>query len=105
VFVRCIFSTTCHPRAAASWRASEALAATAWHGKLNPVQAEQGRSTPIRNKGARFGYRSVQLHEPRTVPMTSPSKEQEGKIGYVIAWLLGVPLPILFLVALLRGCS
>ena len=37
--------------------------------------------------------------------MTSPSKEQEGKIGYVIAWLLGVPLPILFLVALLRGCS
>ena len=32
-------------------------------------------------------------------------RDQEGKIGYVIAWLLGVPLPILFLVALLRGCS
>lgn len=32
-------------------------------------------------------------------------RDQQGKIGYVIAWLLGVPLPILLLVALLRGCS
>ena len=30
---------------------------------------------------------------------------QQGKIGYVIAWLLGVPIPILIIVALLRGCS
>ena len=30
---------------------------------------------------------------------------QEGKIGYAIAWLLGVPLPILLLIYLLRGCS
>jgi hypothetical protein len=32
-------------------------------------------------------------------------RRQEGKIGYVIAWLLGVPLPILLLIYLLRGCS
>ena len=32
-------------------------------------------------------------------------KFQEGKIGYAVAWLLGVPLPILFLVYLLRGCN
>jgi hypothetical protein len=30
---------------------------------------------------------------------------QRGAMGYVLAWLLGVPLPILILVALLRGCS
>jgi hypothetical protein len=30
---------------------------------------------------------------------------QQGKIGYVIAWLIGVPLPILIIVALLRGCQ
>lgn len=30
---------------------------------------------------------------------------QEGKWGYALAWLLGVPIPILVLVYLLRGCS
>ena len=30
---------------------------------------------------------------------------QQGKIGYAIAWLLGIPIPVLILVALLRGCS
>lgn len=30
---------------------------------------------------------------------------QEGKLGYILLWLLGIPLPILFLVFLLRGCD
>jgi hypothetical protein len=30
---------------------------------------------------------------------------QEGKIGYILLWLLGVPIPVLFLVFLLRGCT
>lgn len=31
--------------------------------------------------------------------------KQKGAMGYVLAWLLGVPIPILIIVALLRGCS
>jgi len=30
---------------------------------------------------------------------------QKGAMGYVLAWLLGVPIPILIIVALLRGCA
>lgn len=30
---------------------------------------------------------------------------QEGKWGYILAWLIGVPIPILLLVYLLRGCN
>lgn len=30
---------------------------------------------------------------------------QEGKWGYILAWLVGVPIPILLIVYLLRGCS
>lgn len=30
---------------------------------------------------------------------------QEGKIGYILLWVLGVPIPILFLIYLLRGCT
>lgn len=32
-------------------------------------------------------------------------RKQGGKIGYVIFWLLGVPIPLLILVALLRSCA
>jgi hypothetical protein len=30
---------------------------------------------------------------------------EQGKVGYALLWLLGVPLPILLLVYVLRGCS
>lgn len=30
---------------------------------------------------------------------------QRGKIGYILAWLLGIPIPILIVVFLLRGCT
>jgi len=30
---------------------------------------------------------------------------QAGKIGYILLWLLGVPIPILFFIYLLRGCT
>jgi len=33
------------------------------------------------------------------------SKSEEGKIGYILLWALGVPIPILGLVYLLRGCN
>ncbi|WP_255523437.1 hypothetical protein [Rhodanobacter sp. 7MK24] len=33
------------------------------------------------------------------------SRKERGGIGYVLLWLLGVPLPILVLIALLRGCA
>ena len=32
-------------------------------------------------------------------------KQQEGKIGYILLWLLGVPIPVLFAIFLLRGCD
>jgi hypothetical protein len=32
-------------------------------------------------------------------------KNQEGKIGYIILWFLGVPASVLILIFLLRGCT
>jgi hypothetical protein len=29
----------------------------------------------------------------------------EGKIGWVLLWLVGIPVPILALLFLLRGCT
>lgn len=30
---------------------------------------------------------------------------EKGKIGYALLWLLGVPLPILLIVFVLKGCQ
>ena len=30
---------------------------------------------------------------------------EEGKVGWVLLWLIGVPLPILLILFLLRGCT
>jgi len=30
---------------------------------------------------------------------------QEGKIGWILLWALGVPIPILVVLFILRGCT
>jgi len=30
---------------------------------------------------------------------------EEGKIGWILLWALGVPIPILVILFLLRGCT
>ncbi len=31
--------------------------------------------------------------------------KQKGGIGYVLMWFLGVPIPLIIIFALLRGCA
>ena len=38
-------------------------------------------------------------------PVPRRYREQEGAIGYIFLWLLGVPASVLFVVFLLRGCN
>ena len=35
----------------------------------------------------------------------SDVEKQKGGIGYVLLWFFGVPIPVLILIALLRGCA
>ena len=31
--------------------------------------------------------------------------KERGAVGYMLAWLMGVPATVLFLIFLLRGCN
>jgi hypothetical protein len=42
----------------------------------------------------------MNLPRDRSLP-----SHQQGRVGYILLWLLGVPIPILFLIYLLRGCT
>ncbi len=31
--------------------------------------------------------------------------KEQGKIGWILLWLVGIPIPILLVLYLLRGCT
>ena len=37
--------------------------------------------------------------------MKIEDKKEAGAAGYILLWLLGIPIPVLLLIFLLRGCS
>jgi hypothetical protein len=38
--------------------------------------------------------------------MNAPDRKREkGKVGWVLLWLIGVPIPVLLILFLLRGCT
>ncbi|MGH8624632.1 MAG: hypothetical protein ACREYC_04985 [Gammaproteobacteria bacterium] len=41
----------------------------------------------------------------RSMRLTTALKRQEGKMGYILLWLLGIPIPVLLVIFLLRGCD
>jgi hypothetical protein len=32
-------------------------------------------------------------------------RDQSGKIGWILLWLIGVPIPVLLVLYILRGCT
>lgn len=46
------------------------------------------------------GFRESTGERPR-----GPFGLQRGKVGWILLWLLGVPIPILLLLFFLRGCT
>lgn len=43
------------------------------------------------------------MEEPGSV--ANSYEGQDGRAGWILLWLLGVPLPILFLLYVVRGCT
>lgn len=36
---------------------------------------------------------------------TNPKSAASGKAGWLVLWLLGIPIPVLLFLFLLRGCT
>ena len=42
-------------------------------------------------------------HETQEIPSESLVSDRQGKVGWAILWLLGVPLPVLLVLYFLTG--
>ncbi len=45
---------------------------------------------------------NIQRQKERKVAMRN---KEQGKIGWILLWLVGIPIPILLLLYFLRGCT
>ncbi len=41
----------------------------------------------------------------RQIDVTSSLDKQRGKVGWLLLWLIGVPVPVLIFLFLIRGCT
>jgi hypothetical protein len=79
------------PTYASIGAASMATERTSWSTTMNPQSEQPSILRPGGWRAKRTGFRFVD--------------RQYGRWGYILAWALGVPIPILLLVYLLRGCN
>jgi len=35
----------------------------------------------------------------------NPNRLESGRVGWILLWLLGVPIPVLLVLYVLRGCT
>jgi hypothetical protein len=42
---------------------------------------------------------------PMRTLLTGYRSGEKGAIGYILLWLLGVPIPVLLIIFLVRGCT
>jgi hypothetical protein len=54
-------------------------------------------------RGLTFSNKGEIMIETNATP--PPSSKEKGGIGYVLLWMMGVPIPLLILFALLKGCA
>ena len=54
-----------------------------------------------------FGPRSATPHDmaEKNLQILPQRDPEQGAIGYILAWLLGIPIPILIIIFLVRGCN
>lgn len=47
---------------------------------------------------------SLKRHDT-ALPARNQASRQGGKIGWVLLWLVGIPIPLLLVLFLFRGCT
>jgi hypothetical protein len=64
------------------------------------------RQFPRNTRKINLGHESQSGNSIKEITMKVQKKMREkGAAGYILLWLLGVPIPVLFLFFLLRGCT
>jgi hypothetical protein len=66
---------------------------------------EGEREIELSHAHPRGGLRNTDKERTKIDMKLKERIEQVGATGYILLWLLGIPIPILFLFFLLRGCT
>jgi hypothetical protein len=70
-------------------------------GGMTPDELEQ----PPHEKAIRYGRLQRVMRNPFMMIKFNQRMKESGAAGYILLWLLGIPIPVLFVIFLLRGCT
>lgn len=65
-----------------------------WHDGCEDKGASVKRTEP-----------ALRSHSPMNPNLNQRFRHAGGKVGWILLWLLGVPIPILLILFVLRGCT
>ena len=69
-----------------------------WHAKCIITIVRKRISS--RYEALPCGMKELQMHND-----SQSDEARSGKIGWIVLWLLGIPLPVLLIFFVLRGCT
>ena len=72
---------------------------------MHKLQAARVRATPRRIDRSVFTSRSGRCGCTCMNSNTQSSDPRAGKVGWLLLWLLGIPIPILLILFVMRGCT
>jgi len=69
---------------------------------IKQQEKEQMKAGELRQmaSGKSYGHGPGEQEETK-----GRSKTEEGKVGWILLWALGIPIPILLILFVLRGCT
>jgi len=63
------------------------------------------RGVPDLGEPATALYRSNTEERAMEQNETNGNESQSGRVGWIVLWLLGIPIPVLLILFLMRGCT
>ena len=71
----------------------------------HPPSVVMTDDTPFITAFLTVAERTQKNEKEKSMKSIKTFRNQTGKIGYILLWLLGVPIPILIVIYLVRGCT
>jgi len=89
------------------WETSEAVyhSATSVPRRQTACTSDRQQRVNDGKEGHRTNANRIAVRGVMTKRLTDLYRKEEGAVGYMLLWAMGVPASLLFVIFLLRGCN
>jgi hypothetical protein len=90
---------------AAGLRLPPVIAIQTYVWAVNPMAATSSKIDCSLGRSRQAGAQASIVASRNNMKINIERKLEEARVGWILLWLLGVPIPVLLILFLLRGCT